>query len=160
MGTDSISPKVLKHCADLFCVPIQHLFKTTLSNSYLPTEWHTHCITPIFKSGDINKISNYHPTSLLCVISKVLERITFNPTINFLSNSFTTYQFGFLPGRSTFQQLLIFINNLFEAKNNSMGTDVIYSDLRKAFDTVSHSKFMCKLQLYGITGTLWKWFRV
>jgi len=38
MGTDSISPKVLKHCADLLCVPIQHLFKTTLLNSYLPTE--------------------------------------------------------------------------------------------------------------------------
>jgi len=27
MGTDSISPKVLKHCADLLCVPIQHLLK-------------------------------------------------------------------------------------------------------------------------------------
>jgi len=100
-------------------------------------------------------ISNYRPISLLCVISKVLERIIFNSTINFLSNSFTSYQFGFLPGRSTLQQLLIFINDLFEAKNNSMGTDVIYSDFRKAFNTVSHSKLLCKLQLYGITGTLW-----
>jgi len=50
MGTDSISPKVLKHCADLLWVPIQHLFKTTLSNGYFPTEWHTYCITPIIKS--------------------------------------------------------------------------------------------------------------
>jgi len=105
-------------------------------------------------------ISNYRPISLLCVISKVLERIIFNSTINFLSNFFTSYQFGFLPGHSTLQQLLIFINDLFEAKNNSMGTDVIYSDFRKAFDTVSHSKLLCKLQLYGITGTLWQWFKV
>jgi len=40
-----------------------------------------------------------------------------------------------------------------------MGTDVIYSDFRKAFDTVSHSKLLCKLQLYGIKGTLWQWFK-
>jgi len=104
-------------------------------------------------------ISNYRLISLLSVISKVLERIIFNFTINFLSNSFTTYQFGFLPGCSTLQQLLIFINDLFEAKNNSMGTDTIYLDFRKAFDTVSYSKRLCKLQLYRITGTLWQWFR-
>jgi len=37
---------------------------------------------------------------------------------------------------------------------------MIYSDFRKAFDMVSHSKLLCKLQLDGITGKIWRWFKV
>ena len=115
MGTDNISPKLLKYCANLLCDPIQHLFQMSLSNSYLPIEWRTHCVTPIFKSGDRSKVSNYRPISLLCVISKVFEKIIFNASINFLSDIFTPHQFGFLPGRSTLQQLLLFINDLLDS---------------------------------------------
>ena len=61
-------------------------------------------------------ITNYHPISLLCIISKVVEIIIFNITIEFPSNSFTPYQFSFLPGRST---LLLFINKLIEAKHSN-----------------------------------------
>ena len=159
MGTDNISPKLLKHCANLLCDPIQHLFQMSLSTSYLPVEWRTHCVTPIFKSGDRSKVSNYRPISLLCVISKVFEKIIFNASINFLSDIFTPHQFGFLPGRSTLQQLLLFINDLLDSKNNNMVTDVIYLDFRKAFDSVSHTKLLHKLQSYGINGTLLQWYR-
>ena len=56
-----------------------------------------------------------------CIISKVLEKIIFNVSVKFLStNSFTP---GFLLGRSTLQQLLIFINELLEAKQTNMVSD-------------------------------------
>ena len=117
MGTDNINPKTLKYCANLLCNPIHHLFQACYANSYIPTDWHTHCATTIFKSGDRSNVSNYCPISLLCVISKVFEKIVFNATIEFLSNSFTPHQFGFLPGQSTIQQLLLFSNDLLDSKN-------------------------------------------
>jgi len=61
IGPDGVSPKVLKYCADVLCQPIRYLFQLTITNCYLPTEWRTHCVIPIFKSGDRAAISNYHP---------------------------------------------------------------------------------------------------
>jgi len=107
----------------------RYLFQLMITNNYLPSEWHTHCVIPIFKSGDRAVISNYHPISLLCIISKVLEKIVFI-SVKLLSNSFTPHQFGFLPGRSTLQQLL-FINELLEAKQTNKVSDVIYLDFKK-----------------------------
>ena len=78
MGPDGISPKVLKYCTDALCQPISYLFQLTITNSYLPSEWRTYCVIPIFKCGDRATISNYRPISLLCIISKVLEKIIFN----------------------------------------------------------------------------------
>ena len=69
--------------------------------------------------GDHTVISNYRPISLLCIISKVIEKIIFKETIQFVSNSFTPHQFGFLPGRSTMQQLLLLINELLDAKKTT-----------------------------------------
>ena len=43
--------------------------------------------------------------------------------------------------------------------NSPLQTDVIYLDISKAFDSVSHSILLIKLWSMGITGTLWCWFK-
>ena len=75
MGCDSIGPKLLKHCATALYQPFHHLLCERLAQQYIPFEWHTHLIKPIFKTGDRSSVMNYRPISLLCVSSKVLERI-------------------------------------------------------------------------------------
>ena len=45
-------------------------------------------------------------------------------------------QFGFMTGRSSLQQLLLFMNNILEARTPA---DVIYLDFRKAFNLVPHN---------------------
>ena len=52
MGMDGIGPKVLKQCALALYKPIHHLFLLSLSQHYLPTDWRTHLIIPVFKSGN------------------------------------------------------------------------------------------------------------
>ena len=52
VGCDGISPKVLKHCALALYQPLYHLFSLSLTQHYLPVEWRTHLIKPIFKSGE------------------------------------------------------------------------------------------------------------
>ena len=113
----------------------------------------------IFKCGDRSQVNNYRPISLLCIISKVLERIVYNHIIEFLFSSISIHQFGFVPGHSSLQQLLIFVDILLQAKENKAVADVIHLDIRKAFDTVPHHKLLVKLQKFGISGNLLRWFQ-
>ena len=102
----------------------------------IPTQWCTHCITPVHKSSNKSFVNNYRPISLLCILSKVLEKLVYNKILFYLENSFTKYQYGFLPGRSV---------------------DVIYMDFRKAFNSVSHNGLLTKLKSLGIAGKFWLW---
>ena len=72
-------------------------------------------------------------------------------------NSFIQHQFGFLPGRSTLQQLILFTEKLLNSINNKNEVDVIYMDFKKVFDSVSHNALLSKLQALGISGRLWFW---
>ena len=52
--------------------------------------------------------------------------------------------------------MLIFLDQII---NSPLQTDVIYFDISKAFDTVSHGILLKKLWSIGITSTLWSWFK-
>ena len=102
---------------------------------------------------------NYRPISLLCVSSKVLERIVYNQIIEFVTNNISVNQFGFLHNYSTLQQLLIFTNIVKDSLNTNSQTDVLYLDFKKAFDSVAYNKLFFKLWSFGIIGNLWKWLQ-
>ena len=40
-----------------------------------------------------------------------------------------------------------------------IGTDFLYLDFKKAFDSVLHNELLVKLWSFGITGSLWHWFK-
>uniref|UniRef100_A0A1X7SQQ4 Reverse transcriptase domain-containing protein n=1 Tax=Amphimedon queenslandica TaxID=400682 RepID=A0A1X7SQQ4_AMPQE len=117
-------------------------------------------IKPIFKSKDRTSGLNYRPIALLPVISKVLERIVYNRLIVLLGESISSNQYGFLPSRSTVQQMLTMMANVYEALDNKSCVDCIYLDFRKAFDSVPHNKLLLKLWKSGIVGPLWDWLHV
>ena len=77
----------------------------------------------------------------------------------FWKKAWATSQFGFLPGRSTLQNLLIFLSDLNNNLISRESTDVIYLDFKKAFDTVRHDILLEKLWKVGIRGCLWMWFK-
>ena len=143
MGIDGIGPLVLRSCATPLCTPLHHLFSTSLQFSAIPSEWKVHRITPVYKSGDRSLVENYHPISLLCIVSKVLERLIYDQLLVFISDSLSPSQFGFLPGRSTLQNLLIFLSDLNNNLNSRESTDVIYFDLKKP-STQFVTIFYCK----------------
>ena len=147
---------MLKFCATALYQPIHHLFTLSLLQHYIPVEWRAHCITPIHKSGDRSLVKNYRPISLLCTISKVLEKVIFNAVAEFATQFITSSQFGFLRQHSSLQQLLVFLHNILSSSSHS---DVVYLDFKKAFDSVSHNELLVKLWKFGITGNLWSWFR-
>ena len=118
-----------------------------------------HCIIPIFKSGDKSLVQNHRPISLLCSISKVLERLIYNNIIDHVSSSISNFQFGFLQHCSTIHQLLLFLSTIFNSFDQRSQTDCIYLELQKTFDIVLHNELLFKLWSISITGNLWEHFR-
>ena len=118
MGVDGIGPQILKYCSTVIYKPkpLHHLFSLSMSQHYIPAQWKIHLITPFFISGDKTAVTNYRPISLLCSVSKLLERLVYNHLIDFISSTISSSQFGFLPNRSTLQQLLTFLNEIFTSK--------------------------------------------
>ena len=112
-------------------------------------------VTPIFKSGDKGNVSSYHPTSILPVFSKILERMMYNRVYNHLDSKDLLYekQFGFQRNNSTEHSILKLIRDItgsFEKGESTLG---VFIDLSKAFDTVDHQILIKKLLYYGIDGT-------
>ena len=154
-GIDNIAPVVLKNCAHALATPVYHLFTISIRSGSIPSEWKIHKITSVYKSGDKTSVTNYRPISLLCIMSKVLERLIYDKIINAVATSITPHQYGFQRGTSTLQQLLVYFHQLVTSKNE---IDAIYIDFHKAFDSVPHNELLVKLWNMGITGTLWRWF--
>ncbi len=68
------------------------------------------------------------------------------------------HQYGFLPKRSTEQNLLQIVNYIAEAINDNMYCIGVFLDLRKAFDVCSHEILLKKLKKMGINGIAYDWF--
>ena len=67
----------------------------------------------------------------------------------------SVHQHGFLPRRSTQTALLQCLNDWMTTMEIGDFTDVIYIDLKKAFDSVVHSKLLQKCEAYGFSGKLY-----
>ena len=76
-GIDSISPITLSRCALALYEPIHYLFFRWINQCNIPSEWRIHLISPIFKSGDKQSVTNYRPIPLLYILSNVLELLIY-----------------------------------------------------------------------------------
>ena len=157
-GPDGIPCRLLKEVAHKITPSLCRLFNLSLSLGVVPSEWKFAKISPVFKKEDPSIESNYRHISLLCLLSKVLERCVFNHCYYHLSPLLYHLQHGFLRGRSTVTQLLEVYHNIIETVASRKEVDTIYLDLSKAFDKVPHSLLLLKLNSYGISGSPLSWF--
>ena len=122
-----------------------------------PTAWKHAYVLPIHKSGDRHDVMNYKPISILSTFSKLFDCIVSRKLAEFLWLHIARQQHGFLKGRSTVTNLLLFNNFVMSSLENHTQVDVIYSDFSKAFDTVNHHRLLDKLWNVGFCGALHKW---
>eukprot|EP00117_Sycon_ciliatum_P031201 scpid26526/ scgid24448/ RNA-directed DNA polymerase from mobile element jockey; Reverse transcriptase len=158
-GPDSISCRVLKECASELSKPLSQLFSSCLSHGYQPTAWKVANVVPIHKRKAKGDVRNYRPVSLLCVVSKVMERIVNQQLINHLNSNtlLSANQFGFRKSIGT-ADLLTSLQHEWALTTSKGGTiQALAIDIAGAFDRVSHPGLLCKLRGYGIGGQLLAW---
>ena len=135
-------------------------FNLSLQTGKVPWQWKCSYITPIHKKGTKSLPENYRPVSLTSSICRLLEKLICDELRQHLlsNNLLSNEQHGFLPGRSTTTQLLTAMNDWNTHFGANDTVNVVYTDLRKAFDKVSLPKLITIMQSYGIKGQLLSWF--
>jgi hypothetical protein len=73
-GPDNIPNRLLIELADVIAPWLCEIFNMSLDLGVVPLIWKMANITPVFKREDPTLAMNYRPISLLCTLSKVLER--------------------------------------------------------------------------------------
>ena len=77
-GPDNIPNRLLIELADVIAPSLCEIFNMSLALGVVPLQWKVANITPVFKREEPTLATNYRPISLLCTLSKVLERCVHN----------------------------------------------------------------------------------
>ena len=159
MGPDGIHPLLLKTCRESIALPLLLLFTRSLSEKRVPGPWKDSNITPIYKKGLHSDPLNYRPISLTSICSKTMERILSDAIRHHLENNnlLSNAQFGFRPGRSVLDQLIISYNYITEQYDLGNVVDLVLFDFKKAFDMVPHTILLDKLFLLGFRDPILGW---
>ena len=99
--------------------------------------------------------------SLLCVLSKVLEKIVHDQVIDYINEHsiLNPHQSGFKRGHSTCTALLAVSNDLGKAMDDRLLTILVLYDFSNAFPSVNHDLLLSKLKWYGFSQSVISWFR-
>ena len=61
--------------------------ESTLTTGLIPEELKMYLVTPIYKSDDTNKFTNYRPESVLSFFSKVLEKFMYKSLMQYIERT-------------------------------------------------------------------------
>ena len=102
---------------------------------------------------------NYRPISVLSTLAKVFESIVTKRLSDFLLLSISTTQHGFVKGRSTLTNSLLYNDYIFDDFKKKMQVDSIYFDFSKAFDSVNYGHLLERVWNACVGGTIFRWVK-
>ena len=146
-GPDGLSARLLREAALVISDPLSKLFNMSLNRGKLPRDWKCANITPVYKNGGKEYVSNYRPISLTSLVVKTLEKLVTRHIMAHLEDHdlLSPHQYGFRAGFSCTSQLIRLFHSWASALDKNKTSDVVFLDFEKAFDSVPHKHLISKL---------------
>ena len=140
-GPDCIPAVVLKNCEPELSYILAELFNKCLKESLFPDCLVSSVVLAFMNVEERSTTENYHPVSLLSVVSKVFEKLVNNRNDDQLEKCslFSDFRYGFRSSRSTADLLTVVSDRIARAFNRSGATRAVALDISKAFDGVGHA---------------------
>ncbi|CAM4368098.1 unnamed protein product [Caretta caretta] len=159
MGLDALHPRVLKELAAVIAEPLAIIFENSWQSGEVPDDWKKANVVPIFKKGKKEDPGNYRPVSLTSVPGKIMEQVLKESILKRLHERkvIRNSQHGFTKGRSCLTNLIAFYDEITGSVDEGKAVDLLFLDISKAFDTVSHSILASNLKKYGLDECTRRW---
>ena len=150
-GSDEIPINFIKLISDVIASPFTDSINTMIETSTFPHQWKTAWVVPIQKVYYPSDTTDYRPISILPALSKISERLILKQLLchieeQLLLKSTAT---GYRKWHSTGTTLWKFIDVIKKAMKSGEVTLAMLVDFSKAFDTITHDKFITKLYKLG-----------
>ncbi|XP_076046164.1 uncharacterized protein LOC143028238 [Oratosquilla oratoria] len=128
----------------------------------VPKAWKHAIVVPIPKAGKRrNQIANYRPVSLTSHIGKIYERIVLSRLQHHVETrgELPKLQAGFRKRRSIIDHVVRLSEHVRRAQKQRRVLLTCFLDIAKAFDTVWHTKLLCKLKAIGVSPEVYNFTR-
>ena len=160
-GLDGVSAKLLKISAPVLAKSITRLLNLSIASGTFPDVWKTGKVSPIHKAGNKSDRNNFRPITVLCILSKILEKHVHSTFYEFLVKHCLLYlaQSGFRTLHSCETALNRLVDRWTTNMEKGLLNGVILVDLRKAFDLVDTDILLQKLSLYHCDENSISWFK-
>lgn len=157
--SDGIDMKIVKMTIDCISKPLCYIYNLSFKTGVFPDKMKTAKVIPLFKAGDKYSFNNYRPVSILPQFSKVLLKLFVQKLDHFIdkNNILSASQYGFRTNRSTALAVMEIMEEITTATDRRKYTIGVFTDLKKAFDTIDHSILFDKLNKYGVRGVVLNW---
>ncbi|XP_029638012.1 uncharacterized protein LOC115213219 [Octopus sinensis] len=132
VGPDKFPATVLKICRHQIAAPLAELWRNSLDAGYIPDNFLSQSVVPVFKKGNKSLAMNYRRIPLTSHVIKVFESMEKSRITHFLedNNQLNPNQHGVCDGRDCLSQLLHHFDDILKAFGEGSNTDVIYLDFR------------------------------
>ncbi len=74
-GPDGQHPRVYKKLANIIDQPLCQIFRNSLQQGTIPSDWKNAQVIPIHKKGPRNQPNNYRPIRLTSIACKIMESV-------------------------------------------------------------------------------------
>ena len=129
-GPDEIPALFLINTNKEIIKPLCLILRKSIDRGEIPDIYKMAHITPIHKGGNKSKFKcdSYRPVSLTSHIMKMYERIIAKNIIVHLTRNqlFNKNQHGFIPGKSTQSQLLMYYKDIYESLQEGKRIDTVF----------------------------------
>ena len=142
-GTDDIGPCFLKLAAEIISPSLTYILNRSIVCGVFPDSWKLAHVAPLFKKGKKENIKNYRHISVLCTLSKILERHVHQEFYSYLTNAdlLLSEQSGFRPQNSRESSLTSITDSWISSMNEGKMIGALFIGLQKAFDAIDYSYF-------------------
>ena len=158
-GIDGINTLFLKKSITYSIHALTEIINTSIKHSIFPSRWKAAIVIPIPKCDNPTSEKDFRPISLLCIFSKILEKVIAAQLIDYLINTglFDKFQSAYRKYHSTTTALLHILDHIYKALDNNEITVLTLLDYSKAFDTANHKLIVAKLQSLGLKENALNW---
>ena len=86
-GIENISGRFLKDSADILAIPVTQICDLSIKLSHFPHDCKLAKLKPLYKKRSKTDPKNYRPISLLPTVSKIIEKIKHDQTMEYLTDN-------------------------------------------------------------------------
>jgi len=160
-GIDGICIKMLKKIWEAIINSVTNIINSSLQLSCFPSLWKKAFLCPIPKVRNPLSVKDFRPISMLCTLSKILEKVVHDQILTYLNahNLFDPFQSGYRKLYSTATALLKITEDLRQALFKRRVVLIVFLDFSKAFDCVNHELLLRKLSQLNFSDPAVEWFR-